>query len=111
MNKLVGDRFVLRRKVENYLLQLTHLDGGSKARFFMAHGFSADDPDRLIAALSAHPDDNPVVAVRESQHGVTSVIRCRLRSPDGRDPCVQTIWMLDKGGSIHRFVTAYPSRD
>lgn len=32
-------------KITRYLLGVTHLDGGGKAHFLIAHGFSPDRPD------------------------------------------------------------------
>ncbi|MEW6638092.1 MAG: DUF6883 domain-containing protein [Actinomycetota bacterium] len=31
-----------------------------------------------------------------------------MRSPDGRDPVIRTVWLVEKGRSHPRLVTAYP---
>ena len=31
-----------------------------------------------------------------------------LESPDGRNPLVRTVWMLEKGSTAPRLITAYP---
>ena len=101
---------MLARKVTGYLLNEAHSDGAPKASFFRRFGFSTDRPQVLIEALTAHPQHNRVIATRTSKFGTTSVVQCSLKTPDGRDPCIRTVWMLDVGSTIQRLVTAYPAR-
>lgn len=46
-------------KVRDYLLNFDSKDGQAKARFFIAGGFSRDDPAPFVAALKRHFLDNP----------------------------------------------------
>jgi hypothetical protein len=41
-------------KITNYLLNLSHPDGGPKAQFFINGGFSGDRPELLALALLDH---------------------------------------------------------
>jgi hypothetical protein len=36
------------------------------------------------------------------------MVRCRLRTPDGSDPCILTVWMVEDTG-MPRLMTAFPS--
>ena len=77
--------------------------------FFRAFGFSGDRLDVMIAALIAHPDLNPVERVRTDQWGTRYVARCNVESPDGRNPCILTVWIVPPGQVDATLVTAYPA--
>ena len=94
-------------KVVRYLLDATHPGNGGKAAFFNAFGFTDQNWHDLVDALQAHPGMHPVVRVMHSAWGAKYEIRCSLRSPDGRDPCVRSIWVIDLTDTGPRLVTAY----
>jgi len=108
MDKLSGDRFVPERKVTDYLLNASHPTGAAKARFFEHFGFTTAGPNTLIEAISDHPTFNRIVAVQENAFGTKRVVECSFTTPDGRNPCIRTVWMREIGTTVHRFVTAYP---
>lgn len=99
---------VSERKVRDYLLNIDHRDGGPKARFFLARGFSDREWQRLRQALLDHPVHNPIAAQEQTHFGSKLTVRCRLHTPDGTNPCVRTIWMIEPEGEP-RLVTAYPA--
>jgi len=37
-----------------------------------------------------------------------AMVRCQLRPPDGTNPCILTVWMVEASGTP-RLVTADPS--
>jgi filamentous hemagglutinin len=90
------------------LLNINHRDGGSKARFFITKGFSANLWRVFAEAVARHPIDNPIQATEATEFGLKVMVRCRLTTPDGSDPCILTVWMLEDTG-LPRLVTAYPS--
>lgn len=108
MSDDVPPRIVPSAKLTDYLLRLDHPVGGSKAAFFQAFGFSAAHLDIITAALIAHPDHNPVAEMEHGRWGTKYVVRCRIRTPDGRDPCVLTVWIVPPDQTDARLVTAYP---
>lgn len=61
----------------------------------------------MRGALLAHPVANPVAATKASPHGIKYEVRCSIATPDGRDPCTTTVWIVE-GGRPPRLVTAYP---
>lgn len=76
--------------------------------FFRAFGFSVDPSGILMAALIAHPDLNPVEEVRTDQWGTRYVVRCNVETPDRRNPCVLTVWIVPPGQVEATLVAAYP---
>ena len=94
-------------KIRKYLLNLCHPVGGSKAKFFLAGGFSDADWQMLDYALKCHPIDNAVESTQQNGFGAKFLVRCTVRTPDGRNPCILTVWMVDGPGAA-RFVTALP---
>jgi hypothetical protein len=106
--KTVPARFVPPAKLTGYLLCADHPVGGAKAAYFRAFGFSPDRLDIMTAALTAHPDENPVSDVEHSHWGQRYIVRCRIWTPDGRDPCILTVWIVPSGEDRARLFTAYP---
>lgn len=101
-------RIVPPGKVSDYLLNLDHEVGGAKAMFFQHFGFSRDEVDVLTAALIGHPDRNGIEDTTSNRWGTTHVVRCSVVSPDGRNPCIRSVWIVLPGESSARLVTAYP---
>lgn len=107
-SRVPAQRLVPEKKITGYLLDKEHEDGGPKAVFFLARGFSAERWREMAEALSAHPDRNPVDETIATDWGAKYVVRCSIETPDGCNPCILTVWM-DRGKDLARFVTAYPA--
>ena len=101
-------RTVPRDKILEYLLNPEHPLGSPKARFFFARGFSIEEWQRLAAALNGHPARNPVEETIATAFGTKYVVRCKVETPDGRNPCIVTVWMQEQAEPA-RLVTAYPA--
>src|SRR5262245_59121938 len=99
---------VPEEKIINYLLSATHRDGRHKAAFFLGFGFRLEVWTELAAALRNHARAHDVVKEEPSPFGVRYVIEGSLAAPDGRAPRVRTVWFIDTGHDVPRFVTAYP---
>lgn len=91
-----------------YLLDLTHADGGPKARFFLSHGYRVDRPDMLRTDLLAHGRTHSVTVTRPTPHGMRYTVRGLLRTPNGRTRLVRTVWQVDTGTDFPRLITAHP---
>ncbi len=100
-------RIVPPAKITQYLMNPDHEEGGPKQAFFIRFGFSADQVEVMTASLTAHPDLHPIETTSDDRWGTTLTIRCSVPTPDGRDPCIRTVWMVRKGETDARFVTAY----
>jgi len=99
---------VEREKVVDYLLNLTHRYGASKARLFGEFGFRLEEWERLAEAFREQAQTCEVTRTRETGHGPRFEVEGELRCPDGRRPRVRSVWQLDKGEVAPRLITAYP---
>ena len=96
-------------KLTHYLLVPTHPEGGSKARFFLGYGFSADQPEDLAAALLTHAAGAEHVGTVPGRGGIKFVFEGPLDAPNGKTPRVRSVWQIDEGADPPaRFITAVP---
>jgi len=98
-NKLIG-----------YLLSETHAVGKLKARFFRSLGFDETTVEQLEQGLLAIAHAEQVKECIVSPHGTKYVIDGLLETPKGFAVRIRTIWIIEAGYEIPRFVTAYPSK-
>jgi len=94
-------------KVRDYLLNPGNLQNQGKAGQFGQYGFVRDHWQVLADALCKHPAINPVVRIAASPHGVKYVVECSLETPDRRNPCLRSVWIIETGQDRPRLVTAY----
>jgi Domain of unknown function (DUF6883) len=99
---------IAKAKVAQYLLSSTHRAGKGKAEFFIAYGFTASAWEELATALRHHTKEHDVTLAEDTPFGIRYVIEGSLVAPDGRQLHVRTVWFIDEGGQVPRFVTAYP---
>jgi hypothetical protein len=81
----------------------------AKAKFFADHGFSETGWPALKGALLNHPMANAASSVTATAFGMKYEVTCSLKTPDGRDPCIISIWIVEPPDRDPRFVTAYPN--
>lgn len=101
--------YVHSSKLIGYLLSKTHPDGKSKAKLLRAVGFNETNIDILKQGLLSIAQNQDVNEIVSSQHGIKYVIEGNLPTPLGGSVFLLTIWIIDNGQEIPRFVTAYPS--
>lgn len=100
--------WVAPEKTRDYLLDIGHPDGGSKADFFLRFGFTRERWEVFAEALRAHALDNEIISTRETSYGTHYVVDGSLETPDGRNPRVWTVWELTPDSEVPRLITAYP---
>lgn len=94
-------------KLHGYLLSDSHSVGRSKARFFVALGYSAERWLRLDADLrTQHLSQD--ATLKRTPHGQKYEIRATLVGPSGRSAGVVSCWIIRPQEDFPRFVTAYP---
>ena len=96
-------------KITQYLLNPAHPTGAAKARFFVLFGFSPANWAELKKALLEHPLSNPVTDQRSRPFGELFEVSCALVTPDGRNPCIISIWLIEPPDPNPKFITAYPN--
>jgi len=95
-------------KITGYLLSTKHRDGRSKAEFFTRLGFSAETWEDLASELLRHAAENEVAKIEDSPFGRRYIIEGVLLAPDRKAVTVRSVWFIETGEQIPRFVTAYP---
>jgi hypothetical protein len=96
-------------KITKYLLNPSHPHGASKAKFFMSLGFSLANWVELKKSLLGHPHTNLVTDQTTGRYGDKYEVRCALVTPDGRNPCIISVWIIEPPDPDPRFITAYPN--
>lgn len=96
------------RKITAYLLDPTHPKGGAKAKFFSAFGLTLANWSALKTSLLAHPVTNSVTGQTPNAYGMQYEVTCSLATPDGRDPCIKSVWVILDGDTVPQLITAYP---
>jgi hypothetical protein len=100
---------VSQDKITGYLLSPTHRDGRHKAVFFPSFGFAADGGQTLVGALLKHAAGHEVAKVKNTPVGIRYVVEGTI-TPYGRTPSIRSVWFLETGQNVPRFVPAYPLR-
>lgn len=95
-------------KVRGYLLSPWHPLGKFKAAFFAELGYSVQSWERLARDLVRHARVHPVASVSISRYGQKFEVRGTLVGPTGAEARLVTIWIVLRGESHPRLVTAYP---
>ncbi len=99
---------VAQEKIIDYLLNPTHAIGGAKEKFFSAFGFDRSDVDTFRAALLQHAVIREVQKELRTPYGTKYKLICAIETPDKRNPCIVTVWIIDRGSDVPKLVTAYP---
>ncbi len=93
-------------KITEYLLSPTNHEG--KAGFFTRFGFSVAEWEKLATALHHHVKQHDISQVIQNMHGTKYIIEGKLITPDGRNPLIRSVWLIEVGRQVARLITAYP---
>lgn len=100
--------YIPPRKVSAYLLSETHAVGKSKAKFFRRLGYNETTSEDLIQRLIGIAQTEPVIEIKLSPYGTKYVIDGTLQTPRGIVVKIRTVWIIETGDNVPRFVTAHP---
>ena len=104
-----SDRAIIpREKLSDYLLSGTHPVGSAKAKFFRGYGFNDDNVELLEEGILLIARSKEVQEATETPFGVKYVIDGPLQTPAGPVVRLRTVWIIEKGKTDPRFVTAHP---
>jgi hypothetical protein len=104
-----ADRALIAQdKLCNYLLNIDHEWGGSKAKLLVAMGYRHDDWQRLAADLRAQHLTVDVARVADTDYGPRYEIVAALLGPVGRTVTFRSVWQIDTGAEVPRLITMYP---
>ena len=99
-----------RGKIVNYLLSEDRPTRRGKAGYFSRFGFRSDQWEILAEALLHHGATQEVSEIERTLFGIRYAVEGNLRTPDGRDPLVRTVWQFDLGHEYPRLITAHRQR-
>jgi Domain of unknown function (DUF6883) len=105
---LANQAEVPKAKVVLYLLNPEHRRGKSKARFFLSRRFSVDNWQAMADTLRRHAAENEIAREEPTPLGVRMVVEGVMAMPNGTVAEIRSIWFIERGERIPRFVTAYP---
>jgi hypothetical protein len=71
-------------------------------------GFTIESWEELSEALWRHAADNEIVKIEDSPFGRRYIIEGELLGPAGKVAVIRSVWFIEAGEQIPRFVTAYP---
>jgi hypothetical protein len=97
---------VEERRIRDYLLNPEHATGGPKARFFIARGCASNAWALLQASLTIQGRANRITRSVETAWGTRHTVECNCPTPDGRNPCIRTVWQMEDDAP--RLLTAIP---
>ena len=100
--------FVSLTKLTDYLLNLNHAGGGSKAAFFTSLGYNHLNIHQFTLALLDIAETEQVTKIFNTAFGTKYIIDRVLLTPNGRNPLITTVWIIENQSDIPKLVTAYP---
>lgn len=101
--------FIPLRKLTDYLLSDIHEVGKSKAKFFQSFGFNKINANSLREELLKLVRTYDVSNVVQSEYGIKYTVEGEIQTPYGAAINLKTVWVINRGDNVPRFVTAYPS--
>jgi hypothetical protein len=92
------------------LYLLTPRGEQDKSKYFRRFGFALEAWEHLAAALLRHAEDGEVIETSFEPTATRFVVSGQLRTPDGRNPKMISIWYIDTDKEFPRFITAFKDR-
>jgi hypothetical protein len=96
-------------KLRDYLLNVAHERGGTKARLLIALGYARQEWSRLESDLRDQHLPRDVESVESNEFGIQYAIEAEIRTPSGQSRRFRSIWQVDRGTDLPRFITMYPT--
>ena len=97
-------------KVRDYLLNLEHPDGGSKAAWFQSLGYTRDHWHELASDLLALAATCKAFATVRTPFGVKYIVKGQIGRAPQRSATVLAVWIIE-ADRPPRLVTAYPDEE
>lgn len=99
---------IASEKLTGYLLNLSHRRGAAKARLLLNFGYQSDNPQVLEADLRTQHLSLDVTGTSTNAYGTVYEIEGPITTPSGRVVRFCSVWQIDTGADVPRFVTMYP---
>ena len=102
--------YVPEAKLKDYLLDLNHPEGGSKAKFLRKLGYDDSKLELLTNDLVDIARTEEIMAVSFKGGATSYVIEGLLNGPAGTSALFRTVWRTTPEDARPRLITGYPSR-
>lgn len=99
---------IAREKLTVYLLNPSHKRGGAKAKRLLSLGYSTNAPELLESDLRAQHLSLEPARITRNAYGVVYEIDGPIKTPSGKTARFASIWQIDTGSDLPRFITMYP---
>ena len=99
---------IAAEKLRGYLLNLSQKRGGAKSRLLLSFGYQSDNPQVLEADLRSQHLPLDVTGTSTNAYGIVFEIEGPIRTPSGRAVRFCSVWQVDTGTDVPRFITMYP---
>jgi hypothetical protein len=99
---------IASEKLTGYLLNVSHKRGAAKARLLLSVGYRSDAPQVLDADLRTQHLTLAVTQMSENAYGRVYEIEGPIKTPSGKTVRFCSIWQVDTGTDVPRFITMYP---
>ncbi len=96
-------------KLSEYLLNIEHQRGGTKAKLLLQFGYSPDNWQQLEADIRKFHLTEDVNLIKETAYGTRYEVSANLLTPINRLLLVKTIWQIDIGTNFPRLITLVPN--
>jgi hypothetical protein len=99
---------IASEKLTGYLLNVSHKRGGPKARMLLSVGYRSDNPQSLESDLRVQHLSLDVTRTHRNAYGVVYEIEGPINTPSGKSVRFRSVWQVDTGTDVPRFITMYP---
>ena len=104
-----ADRAIIAaEKLTAYLLNVSHKRGAAKARLLLGLGYQTATPQVLESDLRTQHLSLDITRTSENPYGVVFEIEGPIKTPGGKTVRFCSIWQVDTGTDVPRFITMYP---
>jgi len=104
-----ADRAIIAvEKLTAYLLNPSHKRGSAKARLLISLGYRTNAPEILESDLRVQHLSLNATRTSQNPYGIAYEIEGPMTTPSGRPVRFCSIWQIDTGSEVPRFITMYP---
>lgn len=95
-------------KITDYLLNINHQRGGSKAKMLINYGYSLENWQQLESDIRKFHLNAEVSIIKETPYGIRYEIIAEILTPIHKPLLMKTVWQIDTGTELPRLITMIP---
>ncbi|MGY6528704.1 MAG: DUF6883 domain-containing protein [Cyanobacterium sp.] len=97
-----------KSKITDYLLNINHKRGSSKAKMLLNYGYSPDNWQQLELDIRKFHLSAEVYIIKETPYGIRYEIISEILTPINKKLLLKSVWQIDQGLEIPRLITMIP---